>query len=84
MMAGIANANLNKKIKKIDLGNEISEIKRTILFLIILFLILVGAVMFLPVIYSRLSLEKVNNLEQLGFAIIGNISLPNSILTGAI
>lgn len=83
-MAGIANANLNKKIKKIDLGNEITKIKRTILFLIVLFLIMVGAVMFLPVIYSRLSIEQVNNLEQLGFTIIENNSLPNVILTGAI
>ena len=46
------------------------------------FLLLVGLVLFVQILYSNVSLHELNVVEDIGFTIIANNSLPNGIVTG--
>lgn len=81
-MMSTTNANLNKKLKKIELGEEIKEIQCKAVSLIIAFLVLVGLSLSIPVAYSALSLNQLDELEGLGFTIMRNSSLPYAIVSG--
>jgi hypothetical protein len=59
-MASTTNANLNKKLKKIDLGNEIKDIQCKATALIVAFLVLVGLSLSIPIIYSIASINQLN------------------------
>ena len=54
------NANLNKKLKKIELGSGIKNIQFKAVCLTVAFLTLVCLVLFVPVIFSRVSLDELN------------------------
>ena len=58
MFTASIGANLNKKIKKLEVGNEISRIKKKTLCLIVLYLFLLAVTLSIPVIYSLTTLSK--------------------------
>lgn len=59
-MTSTTNANLNKKLKKIELGEEIKDIQCKAAGLTIAFLILLGISLLIPIVYSSTSLKKLN------------------------
>ena len=60
-MALAVGANLNKKIKKIDFGTQISAIKKKTLLLMLLYLFLIASIFSITVIYSLTSLKKLTD-----------------------
>lgn len=82
VQASTTNANLNKKLKKIDMGEEIKSIKCVASGLIIGFLILVGLSLSLPIIYSVSSIQELNQVENIGFTMLFRTSIPNGIVNG--
>jgi len=61
------NANLNKKIKKIEFGDQIKKMRTVALILIIVFLLLVGGALLTINIYTSISLKNYKTFQELGY-----------------
>jgi len=76
------NANLNKKIKKIEFGDQIKKMRTVALILIIVFLLLVGGALLTINIYTSISLKNYKTFQELGYTTMQNGSVINILLNG--
>jgi len=75
--ATMISANLNKKIKKMDYGNEISKItKEGVLILVVYIFLAFGSMLFFN-IYCMNSLNGYKILQESGFKMLRYTSVPN-------
>jgi predicted PurR-regulated permease PerM len=76
------NANLNKKIKKIELGDQIKKMRTVALAMIIVYLLLVGVGILAINIYATVSLQNYRAFQELGYSTMRNGSLVNILHSG--
>lgn len=68
----IDNANLNKKVKKIEIGQELTNTQRKLYLVIILTLLVLTASCFALKAVVSTRLYKISNLQNEGFTLIGS------------
>lgn len=78
------SANLNKKIKKIEIGREITKMIMRPAVILLVTMTLIGSILISLNIYSIISLDSFAAYGQLGFAFMENNGINNIIASGAI
>ena len=78
----LANANLNKKIKKMEMGNSISEHKVKAAILISVAFGVMGLSLVGDNIYSYVTLENYTDYQEKGYVLTNNLAIMNVVMNG--
>ena len=76
------SANLNKKIKKMDYGNQISKITKKGVFLLVIYILLAFGSMIFFNLFCMNSLNSYKLLQESGFKFLRYNSVPNILNVG--